>query len=130
MVQNNEKLSLGQKWSALQPTKTFLFWSCLAFIVLTMIVGFAWGGWVTGGTARERAEERAEAAVVDRLAPICVAQFDQDAEKEKKLEELKKTSSWQRGDYVEKQGWAKMPGAEKSDNDVAEECAKRLVQAG
>ena len=35
-------------------------------------VGVGWGGWVTGGTARQTAEAMARDAVVQRLAPICV----------------------------------------------------------
>ena len=128
MIQSQEKVSLGQRWSNAQPTKTVLFWSCVACVVLTMIVGFAWGGWVTGGTAQKMAEKMAEDAVVTRLAPVCVAQFNQDFEKDQKFEELKETSGWKRGDFVEEQGWATMPGEEKPDNKVADECAKQLMQ--
>ncbi len=128
MVQNKEKVSFGQRWSNAQPTKTVLFWSCVASVVLTMIIGFAWGGWVTGGTAQKTAEDMAEDAVVDRLAPICVARFYQDPKKYQKLIELKETDSWKRGDYVKEQGWATIPGEEKPDNKVANECVKRLMQ--
>ena len=103
-------------------------WGLVVSAVLTMIIGFTFGGWVTGGTAQEMAEEMAEKAVVDRLAPICVTQFNQDPEKDKKLQELKEISSYQRGDYVEKQGWATMPGEKEPDSEVANECAKRLVE--
>ena len=103
-------------------------WGLVVSAVLTMIIGFAFGGWVTGGTAQEMAEEMADEAVIDRLAPICVTQFNQDPEKDKKLQELKEISSYQRGDYVEKQGWATMPGEKEPDSNVANECAKRLVE--
>ena len=103
-------------------------WGLVVSAVLTMIIGFAFGGWVTGGTAQEMAEEMADEAVIDRLAPICVTQFNQDPEKDKKLQELKEISSYQRGDYVEKQGWATMPGEKEPDSEVANECAKRLVE--
>jgi len=102
-------------------------WGLVISAILTMIIGFSWGGWVTGGTAQKTAEETADKAVVDRLAPICVTQFNQDPEKDKKLQELKEISSYQRGDYVEKQGWATMPGEKEPDSEVADECAKRLV---
>lgn len=117
-------------WSEARPTKTATFWSWVASVVATMIVGFAWGGWVTGGTAREMAKEIAEEAVVKRLAPICVVQFNQDPGKEQKLKELKGKNSYERGDYVKKQGWAKMPGEKESDSKVAEECAKLLALIG
>jgi len=126
-VEQPRKLSLGQRWTNVQPTKTMAFWSCMASIVLTMIVGFAWGGWVTGGTAQKLAETLADNAVVNRLAPICVVQFNQDPGKAQKLTELKGTDSWQRDGYVEKQGWATMPGEAKTDRNVAEACAKLLL---
>jgi hypothetical protein len=103
-------------------------WGLVVSAVLTMIIGFAFGGWVTGGTAQEMAKEMADEAVIDRLAPICVTQFNQDPEKDKKLQELKEISSYQRGDYVEKQGWATIPGEKEPDSEVANECAKRLVE--
>jgi hypothetical protein len=107
-----------------------LFWGATGGAILTIIIGFAWGGWVTGGTARTMAEEKADAAVIDRLTPICVARFNQDPEKDQKLKELKETSSYQRGEYIEKQGWAKIPGEEKPDSKVAEKCAEQIMQSG
>ena len=120
-------VSLGQKWSGARPTKTVVFWLCVAFVVVTMIIGFTWGGWVTGGTAREMAKVMAEDAVARRLASICVVRFEQDPGKDQKLKELKEMSTWQRGDYVKKQGWATMPGEKEPDSKVADECAKLLV---
>lgn len=105
-----------------------LVWGAIGGAIVLAIIGFAWGGWVTGGTAQEMAKEMADEAVIDRLAPICVLQFNQDPEKDKKLAELKKLSSWDRGPYVEKQGWATMPGEKEPDSEVAGECAGRLVE--
>ena len=79
MEAKRDKVSWGQRWSESRPSKTALFWSCVASMVLTMIVGFSWGGWVTGGTARQTAENMARDAVVERLAPICVTQSARDA---------------------------------------------------
>jgi hypothetical protein len=101
-----------------------VFWFAVAAIVLTMIVGFNWGGWVTGGTSQEITND----AVVQRLSSICVAQFNQDSQKDQKLTELKGISSYQRDDYVREQGWATMPGEEQSDRKVADACAKQLMQ--
>ncbi len=102
-------------------------WSAIGGAIALAIIGFNWGGWVTGGTAREMAEEMAVEAVVDRLTPICVAQFNQDPEKVQKLKELKKTDSWTRNSYVEKQGWATMPSEKKPDSKVAAECASQIM---
>ena len=80
-----------------------------------MIVGFAWGGWVTGRTSRKLAEDVADDAVTERLALICVAQFNQDPGKAAKLEALNQASSYERRNYVQDQGWATMPGEESPD---------------
>ncbi len=105
-------------------------WAAIGGAILTMIIGFALGGWVTSGTAQSRAEKMAVDAVVDRLAPICVAQFNQDSEKDKKLKELKETSNWSRDKYVQDQGWATMPYEKEPDNKVAEKCAEQIMQIG
>ena len=119
--------SLRKRWKEARPSKTTVFWYLIATIILTMIVGFAWGGWVTGRTARTLAEDIAEDAVVERLAPICVHQFNQDPGKDAKLAELKEASSYQRRTFVQDQGWATMPGEEEPDRAVAEECVKLLM---
>ncbi len=79
-------------------------WGLVVGAIVLLIVIFS-AGWVTtSGSAQNKAEEMAEEAVVARLAPICVVQFLQDPEKDKKLKELKETSSWERDDYVKKTG--------------------------
>ncbi len=105
-------------------------WGALGGAIILAIVGFAWGGWVTGGTAQEMAEEMAENAVVARLAPICVEQFKQDSAKDQKLKVLKKEDSWKRGDYVAKQGWPTMPGENEPDSKIAEKCSELIMQLG
>jgi hypothetical protein len=104
------------------------FWSAIVGAIVLAIVGFSWGGWVTGGTAQKMAAEMTSAAMVDRLAPLCLVRFSQDPEKDQKLEALKKVNTWQRKDYVEKQGWATMAGEKEPDGQVAIECANRLLQ--
>ena len=66
-------------------------------------------------------------AVVQRLAPICVVQSGRDQGKGAKLVAMKDESSWQRGEYVGKQGWATMPGEQEPDRRVAEACAVLLM---
>jgi hypothetical protein len=122
-----EKVSFRQWWDEVRPTKTAVLWSWVGSVVLAMIIGFAWGGWVTGGTAQKMGEQMAEDAVVKRLAPMCVIQFNRDPGKDQKFKELKETSGWQRGDYIATQGWATLPGEEKPDSKVAEECARLLM---
>jgi alpha/beta superfamily hydrolase len=125
-----QRASLGQRWSEARPSKTVVFWACVASVVATMIVGFSWGGWVTGGTAQSRAEAAARDAVAARLAPICVLQFKADPAKDQKLAELKGESTWQRGEFVRKQGWATMPGEKEPDTRIADKCVDLLMMLG
>jgi hypothetical protein len=127
MEQSQQKLSLARRWSDARPTKTVVFWSCVATMVVTMIVGFTWGGWVTGGTALKMAEASGEDAVAKRLAPMCVVRFKADPKKVEKLKELRDVSTWEKADYVKKQGWATMPGEQEPGNRVADECGKLLM---
>jgi hypothetical protein len=128
MGPNQKKPSYGQRWDKLRPTKWVLVWFCLGSVIGALIVGFNWGGWVTGGSARDMAAQSGKDAVVLRLAPICVYQFNQDPEKDQKLTELKEKSAYQRDDYVREQGWATMPGEEEPDSKVSDACAKLLMQ--
>jgi hypothetical protein len=128
MARSEEKETRGQRWNKARPTKQTLFWFCVGSIIGALIVGFTWGGWVTGGTAQKMAEQGGRDAVLDRLTPICVYQFNQDPQKDQKLKELTDLSSYQRRDYVAKQGWATIPGELEPDSKVADECAKRLVE--
>jgi hypothetical protein len=127
MEQTSRKLNFGQRWRESRPTKTVVAWACVASIVATMIVGFTWGGWVTGGTARKMADGVSEEAVARRLAPMCVVRFKQDVRKDQKLKGLRETGSYEQADYVKKQGWATMPGEPEPDAKVADECVKLLM---
>ena len=113
-------------WEKIKPA----LWGAVGGAIALAIIGFAWGGWVTGGTAQKMAEKLAQEAVVARLAPICVEQYNQESEKDQKLKELKESKSWERDDYVEKQGWATMPGEKEADSNVAGKCAELLVELG
>ncbi len=111
--------------------------------VVLAIVGFSAGWVVSGGKAEKMAQERSDAAVMAALTPICVAQFNSmttaaaasDDEKGMAkgsrvaiLASLRKEDSWKRGDFVQKHGWATMPGSAKANAEVASACAERIVK--
>lgn len=103
-------------------------WGAVIGSILTMIVGFNWGGWTTSGTANQTAVQRADAAVTTAFIPVCLAQEKIDASKGKKLGELKAiTTSYDQTDFVMKAGWATFPGKTDPNRDVAEACASALV---
>jgi hypothetical protein len=116
--------SYADRWAKVRATKTVVFWVAVGAIIVTMLVGFNWGGWVTGGSAQKMMND----AVVQRLSSICVAQFNQDPQKGEKTTAFQETSSYQRDDYVKAQGWATMPGDQEPDNKIVDECTKQLVR--
>jgi hypothetical protein len=98
--------------------------------VASMVIGFSWGGWVTGGTAVKLADEQANTAVVTALTPICVEKFLQNSDAKANLAVLEKISTnWEQGDYLEKGGWATPPGTTSPDYHLARACAEKLAQA-
>jgi len=110
------------------PTNTKpLLWGAVGGAAACLIVGFSWGGWVTGGTARKDAATAAHDAVVVALAPICADRFRAQGDAPAKIAELAKASSWERGSVVEKSGYALMPGSKTIDSDVARACAEMLA---
>lgn len=112
-----------------QDIKPFI-WGMAVGMVVLLIVVFSAGWVVTSGSANAEAKAMATNAVLNRLAPIAVAQFMQDPNKEDRLKEMKELNSYgqnNRSDYVQKQGWATMPGEQEPDRGVADEVARRLM---
>ncbi len=91
------------------------------------VVGFSWGGWVTGGTAKQMASDQARLEVVAALVPICMDQSKQDPQVVETLAQLKDTSSYQRSDMLIKAGWATMPGSSDPNRSVARACMEKLA---
>ncbi len=73
-------------------------WGAAAGAIALAIVGFNWGGWVTGGTAETIAKNRA----------------------------AKATYASDQSRFIEKGGWATMPGSTEPDSAVARACAQTL----
>ena len=85
--------------------------------VATMIIGFNWGGWMLGGTARVLAFAAAYSAVVAAIAPTARSIPAQRGCCHQ-LGGAEKTSSWKQSTFVEKGGWAVMPGSKSADLGV------------
>ena len=82
----------------------------------------------TNGFAQAQARQIAANAVLDPRAPISVAQFMQDPNREARLNDMKALDSRKRADFVTAHGWARMPGEKESDSRVAVEYATRLME--
>ena len=122
------KQSTRQRWSEAKMSKMATFWICLLSVVVVVVLGFTLGGWMTEGGAQKEAQTMAKNAVIERLAPICVAQFNQDPDSLLKLDELTGLSTYQRPQFVQEQGWATISGEEKPDRKVADACTKLILE--
>lgn len=96
--------------------------------VALAIVGFNWGGWVTGGSASDMSSKNSIAAVAAALTPYCVQNSETDPGSAVILAELNEANSYSRRGIVEKSGWATPLGAEKSDRALAEACMIALTE--
>ncbi len=95
--------------------------------VALAIIGFSWGGWVTGGTARTMAAHQSKAEVATALSLICVDQSKRDPQFAERVAAIKATSSWNRGDLVTRNGWATMPGTAEGNRQVTTDCADKIA---
>ena len=102
-------------------------WGGFIGAIALAIVGFSWGGWVTGGSATKQAATAAHDAVVAALVPVCVQRFQAQADSTMKTADLVKSSSWERGKLVEKTGFAMIQGNASVESDVARACAELLT---
>lgn len=91
------------------------------------VIGFNWGGWVTGGAAKDMATKAANAAVASALIPYCVDRAG--AADATAMTALKDASAYSRKGIVEKAGWATPLGADKPNSALAEACQLKLAEA-
>ena len=127
-MQATTRRSLSRRWDEYQPSKTMLFWACIAAAVATMIIGFGWGGWVTGGGSRTMATAAAQEAHTQLASAICVQRFMAAPDSAARLGELKAIPEiYKKRQFIEAGGWATMPGQTAADSRGAEGCAATLV---
>jgi hypothetical protein len=114
-------------WGDYQPSKVTWFWSCVACVIATIVIGFTWGGWVTAGSAETQVAEAQEAGRAQLAATICVARFVDAPDAAVQLAALKDASSWNRDDTIDDAGWTTPLGVEKPVSGAAKLCADKLV---
>src|SRR5690242_21458063 len=93
IMSNN--LSISRRWAAYRSSKGGWLWSCVGASIATMILGFTWGGWVTGGSATRRAADAAHDARAQLAAASCVYRFNQGPDMAAQLAALKKVQSYE-----------------------------------
>jgi predicted negative regulator of RcsB-dependent stress response len=90
--------------------------------IVAMIIGFAWGGWLTSSAT----QKKSDAAVLASQAAICVAQYIKEPNSQEKLKEFAAIDSYKRYEFIEKGGWNKMPGQKEANSGVANACVEGL----
>lgn len=127
-IENSSKTSITQQFDSYKPSKAILVWACAATAAATMIVGFNWGGWVTGGTSRTAAAAAADIARGELASAICVERFNAAPDAAAKLIEFKAiTDGYKKRQFVEAGGWATMPGQTSPDSRSVQGCATALA---
>lgn len=110
------------------PRKSTLAWVAGGASVLTMIVGFAFGGWITEGTADRMVRDARTAAQAELAASVCAANFRSAPTALAQHSELIALSTFRQRQYVQEQSWAQVPGAEGVSRASAELCARMISQ--
>lgn len=109
-MQERQNRGRLQWFDQYQASKTTLFWACAGSVAVALVVGFSWGGWVTGGTAREMAQQSAAQARQELASLVCVDRFMAAPDMHAQLTALQGLDrSYQQGKFVEDGGWAIMP---------------------
>jgi uncharacterized protein YcfJ len=94
--------------------------------VVVGVVGFSFGGWMTGANADKMASAMAHDNVIAALMPICVDMAQNDTDRIAKLATIKAATSFRRRDAVMETGWATVPGSETPNRDLAQACLAAL----
>jgi hypothetical protein len=106
-MEQRQNQTLSQRFQQYRASKAVLFWACAGSVIVATIVGFSWGGWVTGGSAAKMAEKSAAQARQELAAVVCVDRFMGAPDVGVQLTALKDIESpYAQGKFVEDGGWA------------------------
>jgi hypothetical protein len=98
------------------------FLAAIAGVAVPLAIGFGGGFWITKGDAERTTNE----AVLAARAQVCVGQFTDAPNYQERLKAYKALDYSAKGVFIEKGGWAKMPGEEKANDAVKQSCANAL----
>jgi hypothetical protein len=96
--------------------------------IATIIIGFGWGGWMLGSTAKKLATDETRSAIVTIAAPACAEHFVNKANDEK-WAEYQKVDTWRRDTYIKEAGYATVAGLVNdysTSSAIADACVKAL----
>jgi alpha/beta superfamily hydrolase len=114
--------------SEFRPSKTLWFWSSAAVFIATLVVGFGFGGWVTGSTAQRMADASVKDARAQLVAGICVDRYIRGEELASRMTKFKEANSWDQRKLIEAGKWAEVPGVKDTVANAARLCAEQLAE--
>ena len=99
---NNTKL--GRRREHYWASKGFWLWSCVGCIVAIRVIGFAWAGWVIGGTTTKMAADATVEAGAQPAAADCIDRFANGPDAIMGLAAPKRAESFNRSHPIQKGG--------------------------
>jgi hypothetical protein len=97
-------------------------WGVIGGAIITMMIGFYWGGWETASSAQKMNED----AVLKSQATICVAQFMGGVKYKENIAEFQKLEGYAKSGFIANGGWDRMPGEKEANFGVKQACAEGL----
>lgn len=108
-------------------TKPALLGAAAGAVVLAAVGFSSYGGWVSGSTAQQMADEAGNDAGKQIVASLCVKKFAAGPGAMMQLAKLKETKSWERDNFIEDGGWSTIEGTPDDISGVADACAEQLA---
>ena len=92
--------SVYARWLVFQPTKMQTFWVVAVAVVVTLILGFGFAGWVSADKAAFMARQAAENARLELAVKVCVDEFVHDDGAKQRMAKLKSAEFYRRSDII------------------------------
>ena len=90
------------------------------------LVGFSWGGWMTGSNAEKMAKRFAGEEITQAMVPVCLEMSAVDPDRISKLALIQEASGFNRRKAIMASGWVTIPGTEDPNRDLADACIAGL----
>lgn len=104
------------------------FWAAAAGFMLFAVGGQWFPGYQLDSTAEAAAQDRADAAVGEVMAQLCVERFMNATGLETRLADMDRApSDWGKSKFVREGAWAVLPDGEQPDHATADKCRGLIV---
>lgn len=121
-------MGILQAFNDWQPTKGHLGWTAAGTFAVTVAAGFMLGFVVTAGTAADMAQKAHVAGQTEVAANVCAGNFAVSETAAAQHAELVALNTTRQRQFVQGQPWAAVPGLASVSRDVADQCARLILQ--